>query len=110
MRREAFRKEGLESRVADIEATGKSAEGRQDHAFPVRHEAAPPNPAAAQDDLAGRVEVAGDLADASGDRLVAERQRAQPQLGPDLAADRLGQGPVVVAGDPDPASAALQGP
>ena len=62
--------------------------------------------APAHDDLADRMQVAGDLARRARRRLMAQGQRRQPQLGPTSPPTRAGQGTVVVARDPDPAPAA----
>ena len=97
-----------ESLVAHIQPAGEGAEGRHHHALTVGGKAAARDCATAMRHARDRVQMAGDLA-RNAARQMAEGQRADRQFGDKAAADIGGGFGIVIAGDPDPVAAALQG-
>src|SRR6478609_11449478 len=94
--------------IADAEAAGIGAEGGHHGALAVAGETAALHRAAARGDAGLGMKMAGDLAARAG-RLVAEGDRTDRDFVGDGAAEITRQRRIVVARDPDPVAAGLQG-
>ncbi len=111
MRGEGQRTEQCDNRaVADIESAGISTERGHHQALAVSGEAAARNTTAALGDARHRMQMAGDLPiDRLRRRFVTKRQSADRQLLGNTAAETARRIGIVIAGEPEPITAALQG-
>lgn len=100
----------LEGGVKKIKTSGEGAESRQYAARAVAHETAAADGTTVPGDFGDRVQMAGDFPDGgAGRRLMAENDGAERDLSFRLSPKAVRQNRVVVAGDPDPIPATLQG-
>jgi len=97
-----------EGGIAHVEPAGKGAERGHHQARCVRCKAAPADGAPAMRDTRHWMQMAGNFAGGAG-RQMAERQAADGHRRLEHAADRRRRLGIVIAGDPDPVAAALQG-
>src|ERR1700761_4978218 len=109
MRQKARRAEDFRERlVADAQPDGESAERRHHGAFAVAGKTPALYRATAGRDPRLRMQMAGDLAGRTGG-LMTKRNPADRNIAGDDAAERGRQRRIVIARDPDPVAANLQG-
>src|SRR5262249_24103544 len=94
--------------MAHVETTCECTEGRHEQAYSVACEAAPPQRPPSPAHTGHGMQMSGNLACASG-RVVAKDQGADGDPVVEGAADVCGHGGIVIAFDPDPVAAALNG-
>ena len=99
----AVAEQRLEGVVEHVEAAGEGAERGHHQPAPVADEAGPADRIAVHGEPRRRMHVAGDLVrDATGGRLVAQRDAADGQFAERAPAQRRRDLGIVVAGEPDP--------